>query len=103
MTSLLNLKCFYFLQIVANATFNNELMNTDLTLMDGMSKLVIGEGFVGCMLEGPSLIFNNSISEKYNIEWGRCSHVPCKYSIDYNLILLIVILSTMKINHLLVF
>lgn len=73
---------FFFSQIVANSTFNNELMSTDLTLMDGTSKLVIGEGFVGCMLEGPSLIFNNSISEKYNIEWGRCSHVPCKYSVD---------------------
>lgn len=74
---------------MANATYNSELMSSDLTLMDGTSKLVIGEGFFGCMLEGPSLIFNNTISEKNNIEWGRCYHPigPCKYSIAFRIFL----------------
>lgn len=70
---------------MANGTHNAELMSTEVTLSDGTSKVVIGEGFIGCMLEGPSLIFNASISEKHNVAWGPCPLPtgPCEYTINH--------------------
>lgn len=47
--------------MVANATYNSAI----LTLPDyniNTSSLIVGEGFRGCILQGPGILFNNSIN-----------------------------------------
>ncbi|XP_026828708.1 protein crumbs isoform X3 [Ooceraea biroi] len=47
-------------QVIANATYNSAI----LTLPDyyANSSLIVGEGFKGCILQGPGVLFNESIN-----------------------------------------
>lgn len=48
--------------------------------------LVVGNGFIGCILEGPSIVFNpsNGQIQAYNVEWGQCP-LPPKACMDIDL------------------
>jgi hypothetical protein len=44
-----------------------------------------GEGFVGCILEGPSLVISGAegtFRQGVNVQWGQCpmDHTSCKYN-----------------------
>ncbi|XP_069695931.1 protein crumbs isoform X4 [Periplaneta americana] len=76
-------------QVVANSTFNSEILsNRDLWSENAV--LIVGKGYHGCLLEGPSIVFNSSLAQGYNVEWGlcplttssciktdHCKHEPC--------------------------
>ncbi|XP_066994976.2 protein crumbs [Anabrus simplex] len=57
--------------VVANSTYNTELM-TNPELFSENSTLYIGKGFIGCILEGPNIVFNRPGLEAYNVDWGQC-------------------------------
>ena len=59
---------FHFLQIVANATYNSEILALPDHNVNGT--LIIGEGFRGCILQGPGILFNGSINN--NALFGEC-------------------------------
>lgn len=44
-----------------------------LKATQGSIELHVGHGFVGCILEGPSLVFNSSRVQATNVEWGLCA------------------------------
>ncbi|KAJ9583885.1 hypothetical protein L9F63_021777, partial [Diploptera punctata] len=58
-------------KIVANSTYNSEILRYP-ELSSGNSVLIVGRDFHGCLLEGPSLVFNVSTVQSHNVEWGRC-------------------------------
>ncbi|KAE9538509.1 hypothetical protein AGLY_005608 [Aphis glycines] len=75
-------------QVIANSTFNSEILNSEITT--DQSRLRVGDGFEGCLLEGPNFIFNSSLNQAYKVVWGNCplnnqsctgtdycSHAPC--------------------------
>ncbi|XP_050532124.1 protein crumbs isoform X2 [Daktulosphaira vitifoliae] len=77
-----------FQQIIANSSFNSELITSDLSI--DQSTLKVGNGFDGCLLDGPNFIFNSSLNQAYKVMWGQCplnsqsctnidycSHAPC--------------------------
>ncbi|XP_014482747.1 PREDICTED: protein crumbs isoform X4 [Dinoponera quadriceps] len=47
-------------QVVANATYNSAVLT--LADYDMNSSLIVGEGFKGCILQGPGILFNDSIN-----------------------------------------
>ncbi|KAG5326274.1 CRB protein, partial [Pseudoatta argentina] len=47
-------------QMVANATYNSAILT--LPDYDVNSSLIVGDGFRGCILQGPGILFNNSIN-----------------------------------------
>lgn len=53
---------FFFrsVQVVANATYNSAVLT--LTDYDVNSSLIVGDGFKGCILQGPGFLFNDSIN-----------------------------------------
>jgi len=36
------------------------------------SVLRVGDGFDGCLLEGPNFILNSSLNKVYKVTWGQC-------------------------------
>lgn len=36
------------------------------------SVLRVGDGFDGCILEGPNFILNSSLNQVYKVTWGQC-------------------------------
>ncbi|XP_052127342.1 protein crumbs isoform X1 [Frankliniella occidentalis] len=58
-------------QVVANSTYNSEILS-DLEPSSYDSVLRVGEGFVGCILQGPSLVFNTSAMLSKKVQWGGC-------------------------------
>lgn len=54
--------------MIANATYNSAI----LTLPDlyANSSLIVGEGFKGCILQGPGILFNESVSN--GVVFGPC-------------------------------
>ncbi|KAL6258873.1 hypothetical protein P5V15_010818 [Pogonomyrmex californicus] len=55
-------------QMVANATYNYAILT--LPDYDVNSSLIVGEGFKGCILQGPGILFNNSINN--GVIFGPC-------------------------------
>ncbi|KAK0172673.1 hypothetical protein PV328_005963 [Microctonus aethiopoides] len=55
-------------QIIANATYNSAILM--LPNYNVNSSLIIGEGFKGCILQGPGILFNNSVN--YGAILGTC-------------------------------
>jgi len=47
----------------------------------------VGDGFKGCLLEGPNFIFNSSLNQVYKVIWGPCplNSQSCMY-IEYLII-----------------
>lgn len=67
--------------MVANVSHNPELLNPDMALLDMKAPLTVGEGFIGCMVEGPGITLNSTSNEFSNALWGPCP-LPsgsCKY------------------------
>lgn len=64
-------------QIIANSTYNSEIL-TQSELWNDNAVLVVGNGFSGCILEGPSIVFNptNGQIQAHNVEWGPCPIPP---------------------------
>ncbi|KAF5299346.1 hypothetical protein FQA39_LY02519 [Lamprigera yunnana] len=60
--------CF---QLFANATYHSEILTNSNLYNDG-AILIVGNHFVGCILEGPSIIFNNSFIHPHNVAFGLC-------------------------------
>ena len=60
------------LQVVANGTYNAELLNLDLWTTDKSSKLLVGDGFLGCLSDGPGIYLNSSSLDASNVEWMSC-------------------------------
>ncbi|GLH08522.1 Neurogenic locus Notch protein [Gryllus bimaculatus] len=58
-------------EIVANSTYNSELL-TNAGVFSNASVLYVGRTFVGCILEGPGIIFNSSQTSSLNVDWGPC-------------------------------
>ncbi|XP_063984158.1 protein crumbs isoform X2 [Diachasmimorpha longicaudata] len=59
-------------QIVANATYNSAiLMLSDYNVN---ASLIVGEGFKGCILQGPGILFNNTVN--YGAVLGTCPSDP---------------------------
>ncbi|KAF5279548.1 hypothetical protein FQR65_LT03370 [Abscondita terminalis] len=58
-------------QLIANATYQTEILNNPNLYNDG-AILIVGNHFVGCILEGPSVIFNNSFIHPHNVQFGLC-------------------------------
>jgi hypothetical protein len=58
-------------QVVANSTYNSEILNHP-DLSDENFVLIVGKDFHGCLLEGPSIVFNKPSVEAHNVEWGPC-------------------------------
>nr|XP_024214483.1 protein crumbs [Halyomorpha halys] len=59
------------MQVIANSTYNSEILS-DPDLTTGNDVLVVGKGFVGCILEGPSIVFNASQMQHQHVDWGPC-------------------------------
>lgn len=62
--------CTMHFQVIANSTFNSEILSTDMTT--DQTVLRVGEGFEGCLLEGPNFIFNSSLNQAHKVVWGQC-------------------------------
>ncbi|PNF36740.1 Protein crumbs [Cryptotermes secundus] len=60
-------------QVVANSTYNSEVLNHP-ELSNENSVLIVGKGFTGCLLEGPSIVFSRPLVQAHNVEWGPCPH-----------------------------
>ncbi|XP_016838846.1 protein crumbs isoform X2 [Nasonia vitripennis] len=56
-------------QVVANATYNSEILALP-DENDANGTLIVGEGFRGCILQGPGILFNDSLSS--NAILGAC-------------------------------
>lgn len=43
--------------------------------------LRVGNGFEGCLLEGPNFIFNSSLNQAHKVVWGHCplNSLSCMY------------------------
>lgn len=59
-----------FFQVIANSTLNSEILKVNITT--DQSVLRVGDGFEGCLLEGPNFIFNSSFNQGYKVVWGHC-------------------------------
>jgi len=57
----------------------------DMTI--DQSILRVGDGFKGCLLEGPNFVFNSSLNQVYKVVWGHCplNSQSCMY-IEYQVI-----------------
>ena len=69
------------LQVVANKSFNPEILLPDL--LGKNSVLTVGNGFHGCILEGPSLVLEPSnLLQSVNVAWGPCplKSPGCKFN-----------------------
>lgn len=58
----------FWSQIIANATYNAAILTLPDYDMD--SSLFVGEGFKGCILQGPGILFNDSINN--GAAFGPC-------------------------------
>lgn len=58
------------LQVLANLTYNAELLAQESTLFDRSGRFTIGEGFYGCVSEGQGVVFNSTSNDVFNVEWG---------------------------------
>lgn len=58
-------------QVIANSTYNTEIL-AHAEQSGGNDVLIVGKGFLGCILEGPSIVFNSSQIQAHNVEWGPC-------------------------------
>jgi len=61
--------------------------------------LRVGDGFEGCLLEGPNFVFNSSLNQAYKVVWGHCplNSQSCMY-LKYLIIwYLLVIMTTYTI------
>ncbi|XP_065210644.1 protein crumbs isoform X2 [Planococcus citri] len=57
-------------QILANYTYNAELLTHDTNIFDRSSKLTVGEGFLGCIQETPGVPLNLTSNDAYNVIEG---------------------------------
>lgn len=55
-------------QVIANATYNAAILTLPDYDMNG--SLIVGEGFRGCILQGPGILFNDTISN--GAVFGQC-------------------------------
>uniref|UniRef100_A0A0A9W8L0 Protein crumbs homolog 2 n=2 Tax=Lygus hesperus TaxID=30085 RepID=A0A0A9W8L0_LYGHE len=71
------------LQVIANSTYNAEILRQP-ELVTSSDVLVIGEGFTGCLLEGPNIVFNSTLVQAENVAWGPCQipFGPCSSIVD---------------------
>lgn len=67
-------------QLVANSTYNSDLL-TNPAFFNESSILIIGKQFSGCILEGPSIVFNTSFIQSHGTVFVPCplSANNCKY------------------------
>ncbi|RZF34933.1 hypothetical protein LSTR_LSTR011427 [Laodelphax striatellus] len=64
-------------QVIANSTYNQELLAAPEMNFGVNNELHVGYGFVGCILEGPGLVFNNATHvQAVNVQWGPCPLTP---------------------------
>lgn len=67
------------MQVLANSTFRNELLTSSGLYNEG-AILIVGNHYVGCLLEGPSIVFNDSFIHNHNVQFGSCPiDDDCKY------------------------
>lgn len=70
--------CFF--QLIANNTYNTDLLTNSGFLNEG-AILIVGKQFSGCILEGPSIVFNTSVIHPHEVSFIPCP-IPtdsCKY------------------------
>ncbi|XP_060527208.1 protein crumbs [Cylas formicarius] len=77
------------LQLVANSSYHYDLLAGSGLYNEGAAVLLIGKNFNGCLLEGPSVVFEpNLITSSHNVVFGRCpipldSCKPVETGYDY--------------------
>lgn len=57
-------------QVIANATYNSAILS--LPEYDDNSSLIIGEGFKGCILQGPGILFRRNETVNNGAVFGPC-------------------------------
>lgn len=63
----------YHFQLLANNTYHSELLTSPGLYNEGAAVLLIGKQFNGCILEGPSIVFqNNVILSNHNALFESC-------------------------------
>ncbi|XP_014215868.1 protein crumbs [Copidosoma floridanum] len=70
-------------QVVANSTYNSEVFTLpDHSSSGSNGTLIVGDGFRGCILQGPSILFNDSLSN--GAVFGTCplDNKPCSPCIN---------------------
>ncbi|XP_022919866.2 protein crumbs isoform X1 [Onthophagus taurus] len=58
-------------RLLANSTFRTELLNSPGLYNDG-AVLIIGKHYDGCIMEGPSIVFNKSFIQSHEVRFGLC-------------------------------
>ncbi|CAH0559053.1 unnamed protein product [Brassicogethes aeneus] len=59
--------------VIANITYNTELLTSPSLYNEGAAVLLIGKQFNGCLLEGPSIVFQSSvIISNHNVAFEPC-------------------------------
>lgn len=62
---------FSFFKLLANSTFRNELLTSPALYNEG-AVLIIGNHYIGCMLEGPSIVFDETLIHNLNVQFRTC-------------------------------
>ncbi|XP_072395755.1 protein crumbs [Diabrotica undecimpunctata] len=61
------------IQLLANSTYRNELLVSPGLYNEGAAVLLIGKQFNGCLLEGPTVVFDpNLIKSNHNVLFKSC-------------------------------
>lgn len=62
-----------FFQLLANSSYNHEVLTSPGLYNEGAAVLLIGKQFNGCIQEGPSIVFDKSIiSSSHNVKFEPC-------------------------------
>ncbi|KAJ8978001.1 hypothetical protein NQ317_004546 [Molorchus minor] len=58
--------------LIANSSFRNDLLVSPGLYNEGAAVPLIGKHFNGCLLEGPSIVFDATVSSSHNVVFGPC-------------------------------
>ncbi|GIY95852.1 protein crumbs [Caerostris extrusa] len=84
--------------LVANSSYNSDLF--DLKLESGHLQLIVGRGFIGCILQGAGVVLNDSNIYSYEVAWGKCPYLLNPLAKDTRLILVFINLVTKIVDAL---
>ncbi|XP_025835498.1 protein crumbs isoform X2 [Agrilus planipennis] len=58
-------------KLIANSSYQSELLTSPGLYYEG-AILIVGNHFNGCILEGPSITFHDSVSQPHYVQFGTC-------------------------------
>lgn len=72
------------IKLLANSTYRTELLTSPGLYNEG-AVLIVGKHYNGCIKEGPSIVFNETVIQAHDTKFGPCPlGDDCKYCIIYN-------------------